>query len=138
MTDDGQRAVADAETLTDIQLFGRYPQPVSHWCQRADPWNDTLWRHVLEFERLVHTAPAVPLHLYHGHTDSVVPVRAGLRTLIAYRHRGADVTWREYDGGHAGTALAAVDDVLARLAHNLTLAPHPGPVIDTPAPTPHP
>ncbi|WP_280391423.1 lipase family protein [Nocardia wallacei] len=135
LTDEGQQAAADAETLTDVELFDRYPQPLSHWCVRPDPWNDPMWRTVLDYERLVHAAPAVPLHLYHGHTDHIVPVRAGLRTLIAYRRRGAHVTWREYDSGHAGTALAAIDDVLDRLAHNLIRVSNPGPVIDMPAPT---
>ncbi|WP_280314303.1 lipase family protein [Nocardia wallacei] len=138
LTDEGQQAAADAETLTDVELFDRYPQPLSHWCVRPDPWNDPMWRTVLDYEGLVHAAPAVPLHLYHGHTDHIVPVRAGLRTLIAYRRRGAHVTWREYDSGHAGTALAAIDDVLDRLAHNLIRVSNPGPVIDAPTPTVQP
>jgi hypothetical protein len=134
LTEDGQRAVADAENLTDIELFDRYPQPLSHWCQRPDPWNDMMWRHVLAYECLAHTAPTVPLRLYHGHADDIVPVRAGLRTLIAYRQRGARVSWREYDSGHAGTALEAVAEVLDRLADDLTWLTSPGPVIDTAAP----
>ena len=134
LTEDGQRAVAEAETLTDIELFDRYPQPLAHWCVREDPWNDEMWRAVLAYECLAHTAPRVPLHLYHGHTDEIVPVRAGLRTLIAYRQRGATVSWHEYDSGHAGTALEAVTEVLNRLADNLKWLTSPGPVIDTSAP----
>lgn len=137
LTEDGLRAVTDAQTLTAIELFERYPQPLSHWCVREDPWNDPMWRAVLAYECLAHTAPAVPLHLYHGHTDRIVSVRAGLRTLIAYRQRGATVTWHEYDSGHAGTALEATTDVLARLADNLTLVSTPGSVI-SPAPPVHP
>ncbi|MFF3566862.1 lipase family protein [Nocardia jiangxiensis] len=130
LNEEGQRAVADAEPLTDIELFDRYPQPLSHWCLREDPWNDMMWRHVLAYECLAHTPPTVPLHLYHGHNDHVVPVRAGLRSLIAYRQHGAPATWHEYDSGHTGTALEAVTDVLARLADNLTWLMSPGPVID--------
>ncbi|WP_280262534.1 lipase family protein [Nocardia wallacei] len=138
LTEEGQHAAADAETLTEIELFDRYPQPLSHWCQRPDPWNDLMWRHVLEYERLVHAAPVVPMHLYHGHTDEIVPVRAGLRTLIAYRQRGAQVTWSQYDTGHTGTALAAITDVLDRLADYLVRVASPGPVIDAPASTVRP
>ncbi|WP_280382924.1 lipase family protein [Nocardia wallacei] len=133
LTEEGQHTAADAETLTDVELFDRYPQPLSHWCQRPDPWNDLMWRHVLEYERLAHAAPIVPLHLYHGHNDEIVPVRAGLRTLIAYRQRGAQVTWSQYDTGHTGTALAAITDVLNRLADYLVRVASPGPVIDGPA-----
>ncbi|MFI7189967.1 lipase family protein [Nocardia nova] len=137
LNEEGQRAISEAETLTGIELFEKYPQPLSHWCVRPDPWNDLMWRFVLASECLAHNAPSVPLHLYHGHTDRVIPVRAGLRTLIAYRQRGSEVTWREYDSGHGGTALAAIADVVARLAQYLTRVAEPGPVIDAAAPTVH-
>jgi hypothetical protein len=135
LNEEGQRAAAEAETLDGVELFERYPQPLSHFCVREDPWNDLMWRFVLASECLAHNAPSAPLHLYHGHTDRVIPVRAGLRTLIAYRQRQAEVTWREYDSGHGGTALEAIGDVLTVLVHNLTRVTAPGPVIGAPAPT---
>lgn len=65
----------------------------------------------------------MPLHLYHGSADAIVPVQAGRRTLIAYRQRGTQVSWREYDAGHSDTAAAATGDVLARLGEDIARRP---------------
>ncbi|MQY23013.1 lipase family protein [Nocardia macrotermitis] len=138
LTREGQQVAVEAGTLTSAELYERVRGPLAHWCRREDPWCDPVWQQVLAYEVLAHTATLAPLHLYHGHNDRVVPVRAGLRTLIAHRQRGTNVTWREYDAGHAETHALAVRDVLARLAENLTHTPHPGPGTDTPAPATHP
>ncbi|MET7769064.1 lipase family protein [Nocardia sp. NPDC005366] len=119
----GQRAAMEAEHLTGSELLERFPQPVSHWCREPDPWNDHWWRRVLELETLAHTRPVIPLHLYHGSADAIVPVSAGRRTLIAYRQRGTQVSWREYEAGHHATAASATGDVLARLGETLTGPP---------------
>jgi alpha-beta hydrolase superfamily lysophospholipase len=123
LTDHGRRAVAHAASLTAAQLLHRYPQPLGHWCARVDPWNTPAWRQVLATETLAHTAPAAPLHLYHGYKDQVVPVGAGERTLLAYRAHGTTVTGRHYWADHTDTAREATSDVLARLAAYLTRAP---------------
>ncbi|MFR9770058.1 lipase family protein [Nocardia sp. SC052] len=127
LTEAGTRAVAEAQHLTDAALLKRFPQPVAHWCRRPDPWNDHWWRRVLALETLAHTMPAMPLHLYHGSDDEIVPVSAGRRTLIAYRQRGTEVSWREYGADHRATADAATPDVLARLGENITRRPPPKP-----------
>lgn len=123
LTEDAIAAVAEAQHLTRTELLQQFPQPLAHWCRRTDPWNDPWWRRVLALETLAHTKPAVPLHLYHGSADAIVPVQAGRRTLIAYRQRGAEVSWREYDAGHLDTASAATSDVLARLGEDITGRP---------------
>ncbi|WP_067683797.1 lipase family protein [Nocardia miyunensis] len=138
LTDEGQNFANEAENCISTELFERVRLPLAHWCRREDPWADPVWRQVLSYETVAHTAPLVPLHLYHGHTDRIVPVQAGLRTLIAYRQRGAQLTWCEYDAGHAETAVLAISDVLARLAGTLTRAIHPDPVIDAPEHTARP
>ncbi|WP_040786040.1 lipase family protein [Nocardia pneumoniae] len=127
LTENGVRAVAEAQHLTGIELLQRFPQPVAHWCRRPEPWNDHWWRRVLALETLAHTMPAMPLHLYHGSGDEIVPVSAGRRTLIAYRQRGTEISWREYDADHRATADAATSDVLARLGENITRRPPPKP-----------
>ncbi|WP_431958641.1 hypothetical protein, partial [Nocardia lijiangensis] len=50
-------------------------------------------------------------------------VRAGQRALIAYRQRGTQVDWREYDADHRSTAHLAISDVLARLTVDITSRP---------------
>ncbi|MGF6886320.1 hypothetical protein ABIA39_000287 [Nocardia sp. GAS34] len=126
LTEEGLRAVAGAATLTRAQILERYSeQPLAHWCKQPDPWNTPVWRHVLGYETLVHSAPAVPVHLYHGHNDKIVPVRAGLKVLISYRQRSTELSWREYDAGHTGTALAAIGEVLSQLGEDLSRTPGP-------------
>ncbi|WP_040693755.1 lipase family protein [Nocardia vinacea] len=123
LNENGIQAVAEAQHLTGTELLHRFPQPLAHWCRRPDPWNDLWWRRVLALETLAHTKPVMPLHLYHGSADAIVPVHAGRRALIAYRQRGTEVSWREYDAGHLNTASAATGDVLARLGEDITRRP---------------
>ncbi|PKV76693.1 lipase family protein [Nocardia fluminea] len=133
LSEAGVQAVAEAQYLTGVELRERFPQPLTHWTKGADPWNDHWWRRVLALETLGHTKPPMPLHLYHGELDLVVPVRAGRRTLIAYRQRGTLVSWREYEADHRSTAHLAVSDVLARLGEDLTSRPATSPTPTQPA-----
>ncbi|MBF6340634.1 hypothetical protein IU450_32765 [Nocardia abscessus] len=119
LSEDGARAVEQAQHLTAAELLQQFPQPVAHWCRRPDPWNDHWWRRVLAMETLAHTRHGMPLHLYHGGLDAIVPVSAGRRTLMAYRQRGTQVSWREYESGHRDTAATATRDVLARLGEDI-------------------
>ncbi|WP_435593752.1 lipase family protein [Nocardia sp. bgisy118] len=123
LNEDGLVAAAEARHLTVVELLQRFPQPLAHWCREPDPWNDHWWRRVLALETLAHVKSDVPLHLYHGELDLIVPVRAGRRALIAYRQRGTKVDWREYDGDHRSTAHWALSDVLARLTEDIANGP---------------
>ncbi|MFF0452975.1 lipase family protein [Nocardia africana] len=120
LTEEGRQLAARADSLTVEHLLDWYRQPLAHWCRRPDPWNDAVWRWVLAGETLAHTAPTVPMRLYHGIDDQIVPVTAGRRTMIAYRQRGADVSWREYNRGHLATATEACDDAFTYLADTLS------------------
>ncbi|MGV9678764.1 lipase family protein [Nocardia sp. NPDC003482] len=125
LTDDGHRVATDAEKLSRAVLLAQYPQPLSHWCDRPDPWDDPMWRYVLAHETLAHTTPVVPLHLYHGRDDAIVPVHAGRAVFIDYHRRGSLVTWREFDSDHAQTNTEAVPDTIARLTEDLHERPIP-------------
>ncbi len=124
----GLVAAAEARHLTVVELLQRFPEPLAHWCREPDPWNDHWWRRVLALESLGHVKSTVPLHLYHGELDLVVPVRAGRRAMIAYRQRGTTVDWREYDGDHRSTAHWAISDVLARLTEDIATGPVSQPI----------
>lgn len=128
LTEAGGIAAAEAQHLTGAQLLQQFSHPLAHWCRRPDPWNDPWWRRVLALETLAHVTAATPLHLYHGELDTLVPVHAGRRTLIAYRQRGTTVTWREYDADHRATAQQAIHHVLARLADHITSRPATSPL----------
>lgn len=132
LNEDGLVAAAEARHLTVLELLQRFPEPLAHWCREPDPWNDHWWRRVLALESLAHVKSDVPLHLYHGELDQIVPVRSGRKALIAYRQRGTKVDWREYDGDHRSTAHWAVSDVLVRLTEDIANGPVSQPI---PAPT---
>ncbi|MFE3228570.1 lipase family protein [Nocardia sp. NPDC059228] len=117
LTEDGLHVVRHAENLSAAQLLEQYRQPLERWCQRPDPWNDAIWRYVLTRESRAHAAaPSVPVHLYHGTHDRVVPVESGGGLFTEYRRRGVDVTWREYDTNHFRTATDSTSDVVAHLS----------------------
>ncbi|MGY2031373.1 lipase family protein [Nocardia gipuzkoensis] len=128
LNEDGLVAAAEARHLTVVELLERFPQPLAHWCREPDPWNDHWWRRVLALETLAHVKSGVPLHLYHGELDQIVPVRVGRKALIAYRQRGTRVDWREYDGDHRSTAHWAISDVLARLTEDIVNGPVSQPI----------
>ncbi|WP_174188038.1 lipase family protein [Nocardia barduliensis] len=128
LNEDGLVAAAEARHLTALELLQRFPEPLAHWCREPDPWNDHWWRRVLALETLAHGKIDVPLHLYHGELDLIVPVRAGRKALIAYRQRGTHVDWREYDGDHRSTAHWAISDVLARLTEDIANGPVSQPI----------
>ncbi|MEU2043308.1 lipase family protein [Nocardia niwae] len=128
LNEDGLVAAAEARHLTVLELLQRFPEPLAHWCREPDPWNDHWWRRVLALESLAHVKYDVPLHLYHGELDQIVPARSGRKALIAYRQRGTKVDWREYDGDHRSTAHWAVSDVLARLTEDIANGPVSQPI----------
>ncbi|MFI7189968.1 lipase family protein [Nocardia nova] len=120
-TEQARRLLVDAEASNRVRLCERYRHPLGVWCERADPWNDPMWRHVFAHElTIASVAPTAPLHLYHGDADAIVPIAFGRRLFHDYRARGARVDWREYDGDHFRTARAATADVLAHLVDDLT------------------
>lgn len=122
LTSTARRLLADAETSSMPRLCQRYQLPLALWCERADPpWGDPLWEYVLAHEILsASVVPAAPVHLYHGHGDTVIPIEFGRGLYLDYRARGAQVSWHEYPGNHFRTAREAIAQVLARLTENLT------------------
>ncbi|WP_280258130.1 lipase family protein [Nocardia wallacei] len=113
--------LTDAETASRTQLCERYQHTLAAWCDRPDPWDDPVWRHVLALELVKASGtPAVPVHLYHGTGDAVVPIEFGRRLADDLRSRGTRVEWQTYNANHFRTARTAIEDVLAALAGHLT------------------
>ncbi|MFJ1460970.1 lipase family protein [Nocardia sp. N2S4-5] len=129
-TETARLLLADAEASSRKQLCAQFQYSLAAWCTRPDPWDDPVWRHVFALELIKASgAPAVPVHLYHGRADKIVPVEFGRRHARDLRSRGAPMQWREYDTDHLRTARTAIGDVLDVLAGHLTdsaLEPEPG------------
>ena len=127
-TEETRRGViAEAEASSRTRFCERWTHPVGVWCERPDPWDDPIWKHVLAQEVIsASMVPAVPLHLYHGSTDAIVPIEYGRRLAHDFRARGGRIGWRQYDGAeHVRTARLATADVLDHLVEDLTRPPPP-------------
>lgn len=130
----GREVIKRASKLdaADIQVDYRH-QPLGQWCERPDPWNDAMWRYVLANEQSARVAPRVPVHLYHGTQDALVPVAMGRELFAAYRTLGVDLSWREYHNSHLGTAADGAGEAISRLASYLQRRPTPPGRATTPA-----
>ncbi|MFE7718562.1 lipase family protein [Nocardia rhizosphaerihabitans] len=120
LTDDGLRAVRHASQLDQSRLMVEYLHPLAVWCERPDPWNDPVWRYVLTNEVIGTKTPLVPVHLYHGLADGLVPVESGRELFAEYTSRDVTVSWSEYDTGHLGAADLGVPDVFTTLREGFT------------------
>ncbi|MFB8004899.1 lipase family protein [Nocardia sp. NPDC056000] len=117
LTEDGLRVAQQAETLSAAVLLDQFRQPLEHWCKHPYPWDDPVWRYVLTNEsRSGAGAPEVPVHLYHGSADRVVPVESGSGLFGEYQRRGVSVSWCEYDANHFRAAIDSIPDVMEALA----------------------
>ncbi|MFF0532919.1 lipase family protein [Nocardia amikacinitolerans] len=124
LTDDGQQTVAAAADLDALDLLATYRDlPLARWCERPDPHNDPIWRYVLANETGARETPNVPVHLYHGTEDTLIPVGMGRQLFAEYRALGVDLSWREYPTGHRGSAQAGAGEAIARLASYLRRQP---------------
>ncbi|MBF6397824.1 hypothetical protein IU438_18710 [Nocardia cyriacigeorgica] len=123
LTESGYQMAEKAAGMDAAQLLVTFRnQTLGHWCERPDPWHDPMWRHLLGAEITGRGTPQVPVHLYHGVTDALIPIGQAFAVHESYRDRGVEVTWDEYLTGHAATIAAGADDAIDRLA---TLLPHP-------------
>lgn len=115
-TADGHRAVDRAETLSAQILLAQYQQPLGHWCERPDPWNDPIWRYVLAREKTTGLVDlGIPVHLYHGRHDSIIPYELSRQLADELRSHGISLTWQAYDADHFRTAALSPADVVSQL-----------------------
>ncbi|WP_280459496.1 lipase family protein [Nocardia carnea] len=127
LTEEGHLVVGLAGELDLVSLLERGRGPVGQWCERPDPWNDPLWGYVMTNERTSGEIPRVPVHLYHGTDDPVIPTAMGRAVAEHYRNRGIAVSWQDYPADHSATAAAATGDALDRAADFLARHPAPQP-----------
>ncbi|MBF6326636.1 hypothetical protein IU451_29490 [Nocardia cyriacigeorgica] len=122
LTEDGYQMAETAALMDTAALLTTYRnQPLGHWCERSDPWDDPMWRYLLANETTGRDIPQARVHLYHGADDAIVPIDMGRTLYHTYRDRGVQVSWREFLTGHAGTASKGSEDALLRLT---ALLPH--------------
>ncbi|PKV81017.1 lipase family protein [Nocardia fluminea] len=128
LTDAGMRAVQRASEADLATLLVEFLPPLAAWCERPDPWNDPVWNHILTRENLGTKTPLVPVHLYHGLLDGLVPIESGRELFAEYTSRDVAVSWSEFDVTHLGAADLGVPDVLTTFRAGFARPPrHQGP-----------
>ncbi|WP_433678345.1 lipase family protein [Nocardia sp. CA-119907] len=124
LTDEGHDTIERAQELDAARLLVAYRNTaLGRWCEREDPWNDPMWCYALANETSGREAPQVPVHLYHGIEDTLVPVAMGRSLFAEYRTHGVDLSWREYPTSHTGAATDGAAEAVARLADYLQRRP---------------
>ncbi|WP_327097005.1 lipase family protein [Nocardia vinacea] len=124
LTTEAHETIERAQELDVAELLVAYRNtPLARWCERDDPWNDPMWRYALANETSGRDTPQVPVHLYHGTEDALVPVAMGRHLFVQYHSLGVDSSWREYATSHTGAAAAGAAEAVARLANYLQRRP---------------
>ncbi|MGW0251097.1 lipase family protein [Nocardia goodfellowii] len=119
----GHTVMSFIQSATAAQVLARLRRPVGHYCERPDPWNDPLWRHVLACEQSGQHIPRCRMHLYHGDDDVFVPIEPAEQLRDTYREAAVEVSWRHYPHGHYETAEDGASEAVTRLAAYLQHRP---------------
>jgi pimeloyl-ACP methyl ester carboxylesterase len=82
----------------------------------VNPLDTPQWQARLGEQRIGTVAPQIPVYLYHGQLDEVIPVEIGAGLRQDWCARGANVTWNEYAGAdHITLEFTAIADMVAFL-----------------------
>jgi pimeloyl-ACP methyl ester carboxylesterase len=79
----------------------------------SSPIETPAWQARIAEQRLGTTAPTVPVFLYHGASDQIVPTALGQQLRDAWCAAGAHVLYKEYPVDHLGGITVGTTDGLA-------------------------
>jgi len=95
LTEEGRAAVAAIQTQCVAETTSRYAfRTVASYTTEPDPAGLPEWQAVLEINHLGRNAPAVPVLLYHGTADELVPFGQAAELRADYCERDVTLTWR--------------------------------------------
>lgn len=121
LTEQGKAAAARAATLDVVGLITEFPEPMHHHTVREEPWDEPVWRALLDREKNGRRAPRVPVHLYHVADDVLVPTALGRELYADYAALGARVSWAHVVADdHLSGAFAGAPAAVAWLAAHLS------------------
>lgn len=90
----------------------------------TNPLNQPDWQDRLARSRLGATAPTVPMLLYHGENDEVIPYSIGTDLRDRYRSLGVTLQWQSYPAtDHIAGTLEGTIPATAWLADLFTGRP---------------
>lgn len=120
LSERGKEAAARAATLDVVGLIVDFPEPMHHYTVREEPWDEPVWRVLLDREKNGRRTPGAPLYLYHVVGDLLVPTVLGRDLFADYAARGVQVTWADVRAEeHLAGAFAGAPDAVEWLAGRL-------------------
>jgi hypothetical protein len=101
LNDAGRAAMTDLQDDCVTDAVARYAlRPISDFTTSA-PLDTAAWQARFDDNRLGGTAkPSMPVYLYHGLVDEVVPYDQAAQLRREWCANGATVTWAAYPGEH--------------------------------------
>jgi dienelactone hydrolase len=126
LTEAGRAAVAQASEMCIVPLIATFAGKRMTDYSTTNLSEVPAWRARFDENKLGNVAPRVPVYLYHGVTDQVIPVAVGRALRDAYCAGGTTVTWKEYpDVEHIWGQVAGFQDAGNWLADRLAGSPPP-------------
>ena len=120
LSEPGRKTAAHAATLDAITLIAEHPEPMRTHTVRDNPWDEPVWRELLDRERNGRRRPLAPIYLYHVVGDQLVPTAVGRELFGLYAARGTDVTWADVPADdHLGGAFVGAPAAVGWLADRL-------------------
>ena len=91
LSEAGRKTAAHAATLDAVRLIAEHPGPMREHTVRDNPWDEPVWRELLDRERNGRRKPLAPIYLYHVSGDQLVPAAVG---RCSHEARTGPATWR--------------------------------------------
>jgi pimeloyl-ACP methyl ester carboxylesterase len=98
LNDLGKSEATWAETACIADIVVRFASRRMSDYTLTDPLTNDAFVARLEENHLGKTTPAMPVYLYHGEVDQVIPLAVGEALRDAYCKGGAKVSWTSYPG----------------------------------------
>jgi acetyl esterase/lipase len=126
LNDAGKAAVAMVANQCSDAIVREYAGDQLTDFLTADPATVPGWSDAYRANDAGHTATTVPIFLYHGDADNLIPVSVSHTLLQDYCALGVPVSLKTYPGAdHVSVITAAVSDILAFANGRLAGTPAP-------------
>src|SRR5262249_32821945 len=114
LNDAGKAAVAAIASECSDKILDQYADRHLTDFVTADPATAPGWQDAYAANEPGHAATTVPIFLYQGDADQIIPVAVSQALLTDYCALGVPVTRKTYPGAdHTSAVTAAVPDILA-------------------------
>jgi hypothetical protein len=120
---EGKKLFASAENMCVVDiLFQGLFRKIGDFTT-TDPTQQPDWQARLKENALGSSPPKVPVFMYHGIVDEIIPYAQADALRLAYCRAGVKVTWSIQIGEHATTMVSGAPDAMNYLTDRLKGVP---------------